>query len=146
MRRIVAITGMALALGSIGAAWAAVDFGKEREAAMKTVGGSMKVSANFVQGKKPFDAATAKASMEKVAAAATAFPTYFPAGSEKADKLAAPAIWTSKADFEARAAKLATDATAAAAAADGGANSFKVAFATVASNCRGCHQTYRLKD
>lgn len=145
MRKIVAIAALALALGGIGAAFAAVDIPKERTSAMKTVGGSMKISAGFVMGKQPFDAVAAKAAMDKLAAAATAFPSYFPDDSKTADKAASPAIWDNKADFEARAAKLASDAKAASAAADGGLASFKTAFATVGSNCQGCHEKYRLK-
>jgi cytochrome c556 len=146
MRRILAIAGFALVLGAAGMAMAAADLGAQREADMKAVGGAVKAASAYVQGNTPFDAAAAKAEMEKVAAAATNFPTLFPAGSETVDKKASPAIWQNKADFEAHAAKLAKDATAAAAAADQGADAFKIAFGTVASNCKACHQSYRLAD
>lgn len=145
MRRMLVLTGLVLAIG-MGGAVAAVDYHKERETAMKTVGGSMKGAAGFATGKTPYDAAAAKAAMEKVEQAATSFPSYFPDDSKSADEVAAPAIWQNKPDFEARAAKLASDAKAAAAAADQGQAQFKTAFATVADNCKGCHQTYRLKQ
>ncbi|MCX5497595.1 cytochrome c [Kaistia dalseonensis] len=145
MRRILAVAGFALTLGIAGMAMAASDLGAQREADMKTIGRSMKAASAFVQG-GTFDAAAAKAEMEKVAAAATNFATLFPEGSEKADGRASPAIWQNKADFEAHAAKLASDATAAATAAGAGADAFKAAFAVVGSNCKGCHQSYRLAD
>lgn len=112
---------------------------------MKAIGGSLKVGFDMVQGKTEFDAAKAKAAMETIAAKATEFPTLFPAGSEKVDGKASPKIWENKADFEEHAAKLASDATAAAAATDS-LDSFKPAIMAVAANCKGCHQLYRLSD
>lgn len=146
MRRLMAVAGFVLVLGATGAALAASDLAAQREADMKAIGGSVKTGFDMVQGKTPFDAAVAKAAMETIAAKATEFPTLFPAGSESADTKAAPAIWTNKADFEARAAKLAGDATAAAAATAGGLDTFKAAIGAVAANCKACHQTYRLAD
>jgi len=146
MRGILAIAGLVLALGTAGAALAASDLAGQREADMKAIGGSLKTGFDMVQGKTEFDAAKAKAAMETIAAKATNFPTLFPEGSETADSKAAPAIWTNKADFEAHAAKLATDATAAAAATEGGVDAFKGAIGAVAANCKACHQTYRLGD
>ncbi|MBZ9934949.1 cytochrome c [Mesorhizobium sp. BR1-1-16] len=146
MRKIIAVIGFTVAVASAGLAMAASDLGKQREADMKAIGGAIKTSAGFAMGKVPFDAAAAKAAMETVAAKATDFPTLFPAGSETADKGASPKIWENKADFEAHAAKLASDAKAAAAAADQGADAFKAAFAVVGANCKSCHQLYRLSD
>lgn len=146
MRRLLAIAGFAVSLGVAGAAMAAADLAAQREADMKAIGGAMKAASGFVQGKTPFDADAAKAAMEKVAAAATNFPTLFPVGSESLSDKAAPAIWQNKSDFEAHAAKLAADATTAAAAAAKGADAFKMAFMDVGGNCKSCHQTYRLPD
>ncbi len=145
MRKIVAVLGVAAMVASASFAMAASDLGKQREADMKAIGGAVKISAGFASGKVPYDAAKAKAAMETIAAKATEFPTLFPAGSETADKNASPKIWENKADFEAHAAKLATDATAAAAASDS-VDTFKTAFATVAGNCKSCHQLYRVAD
>lgn len=146
MRGIWVAAGLVIALATGGAAVAASDLGAQREADMKAIGGSLKTGFDMVQGKTAFDAAKAKAAMEKIAAKATDFPTLFPPGSESADGKASPKIWTDKADFEAHAAKLASDAKAAAAAADGGLDAFKPAIGAVAANCKACHQTYRLSD
>lgn len=146
MRKFIAAIGFTIVVASAGLAMAASDLGKQREADMKAIGGAVKTASQFVSGKVPFDAAGARAAMETVAAKATDFPTLFPDGSQKADGAASPKIWDNKADFEARAAKLASDAKAAATAADSGLDAFKTAFGTVASNCKGCHQAYRLSD
>jgi cytochrome c556 len=146
MRGFLVAASVVVALATGGVAMAASDLGAQREADMKAIGGSLKTAFGMVQGKTDFDAAKAKAAMEKIAAMATNFPTLFPAGSETVDSKASPKIWTDKADFEAHAAKLATDATAAAAAADGGLEAFKPAAMAVAANCKSCHQVYRLGD
>lgn len=146
MRKFFAVTGFAAVVVSAGLAMAATDLGKQRPADMKAIGGAIKTSSEFVSGKAPFDAAAARAAMETVAAKATDFPTLFPDGSQQADDGASPKIWENKADFEARAAKLASDARMAAAAADSGLDAFQTAFGTVASNCKGCHQLYRISD
>lgn len=146
MRGIWVAAGLVITLATGGAALAASDLNVRREADMKAIGGSLKTGFDMVQGKTEFDAAKAKAAMEKIAALATEFPTLFPPGSEKADGKASPKIWTDKADFEAHAAKLATDAKAAAAATDAGLDAFKPAIGAVAANCKACHQTYRLSD
>lgn len=143
MRSLMVGVALVAALATAGAALAAADLGKQREADMKTIGGSVGLVFNMVQGKTDFDAAKAKAALEKVAATATEFPTLFPAGSENADGRASPAIWKDKADFEAHAAKLASDATAAAAA-SGSLDTLKPALETLAANCAGCHKLYRL--
>lgn len=143
MRRLTAGIALVAALATAGAAVAASDFGKQREADMKTIGGSVGIVYNMVQGKTDFDAAKAKAALEKVAATATAFATLFPPGSENADGRASPSIWKNKAEFDAHVAKLASDATAAAAA-SGSLDTLAPALQTVASNCNTCHKLYRL--
>ncbi|MFD2030498.1 cytochrome c [Ancylobacter dichloromethanicus] len=54
-------------------------------------------------------------------------------------------MWTNKADFDARFAKLGTDAAAARAAITDEA-SFKANFPAVVRNCGGCHDNYRQKN
>ena len=57
---------------------------------------------------------------------------------------ALPAIWTSKADFEARLAKWGEESRG-----QGGRvsdlASFRTAFAEVTKNCGGCHELYRAR-
>ncbi|MBN8999790.1 MAG: cytochrome c [Rhizobiales bacterium] len=134
MRGLLAVAGLAALLITSGGAIAASDLGKQREADMKAIGGSVGLVFDMVQGKTEFDAAKAKAALEKVAATATEFPTLFPPGSENADGKASPKIWENKADF------------AAAAATAGGLDALKPAMGAVAANCKACHQMYRLAD
>ena len=97
----------------------------------------------MMQGKTLYDAAAAKAALEKAAAAAEDFPNHFPEGSDQGDTEALPAIWQNKADFDAKAMKLAADARAAAAATDQGEDAFKAAAGAMFGNCKGCHEVYR---
>jgi cytochrome c556 len=76
-----------------------------------------------------------------------AFAGMFPAGSDKGDTLAAPAIWTDRAGFDAINAKTVDAATKMAAAARAGdrtavGDQFKV----MGAACGECHQKYATKD
>ncbi|MCB1544497.1 MAG: cytochrome c [Rhodoblastus sp.] len=117
-----------------------------RQEAMKKAGGAAGTIAKMLKGEAPFDQATAKAAFATMAEVAGTFPDYFPAGSETGfDTEASPKIWENMDDFKAHSAKLEQDATAASmmdlvdAAALGGA------MKTVAANCGGCHELYRIK-
>jgi cytochrome c556 len=112
----------------------------------KIIGPAVKPAALMANGKQEYDAAAAKKSMETIAAAIATFPSLFPPGSENVKDEAAPTIWSDPEGFKAAAAKLETDAKAAAAAADQGLDAFKAAFNTVGEDCGGCHQKYRQKE
>lgn len=76
-----------------------------------------------------------------------AFATMFPPGSDKGDTLAAPAIWTDRAGFDAINKKAVDAATAMAAAARAGdraavADQYKA----MAGTCGECHKAYATKD
>ena len=124
-----------------GHAFAQEDLIEKRQAMMKDNGAQAKVAAQMVQGATPFDAAAAKAAMEKLAANAAEIPADFAPGSEGGDAL--PAIWENFADFEAKAMDLKTAAEAAAVAADQGAEAFGQAFGAVGASCGACHKVYR---
>lgn len=118
----------------------------DRQKLMKGIADATKVSAEMVQGKTPWDAATAKGAMATIAANAEMFPSLFPAGTETGGNTeASPRIWEAKSEFEAISAKLASTAQAAGAAADGGLDAFKPAFGAMAANCKACHQDYRIQ-
>lgn len=114
-----------------------------REALMKDNAQQAGIAGRMVRGENPYDAAAAAAAMTKIAQNMATFPTLFPAGSDTGDTRALPAIWQNMADFQAHAAKLATDATAAAAAAANGKDAFTAAFGAVGQDCNSCHQLYR---
>jgi len=117
---------------------------EKRQALMKDNGDRTKTAGEMAQGKTEYDAAEAKASVEGIAANAEEFPTLFPEGSETGfETRAKPEIWSDTEGFEEISAKLHDDALAAAAAADEGLDAFKVAFGTMAGNCKACHDEYR---
>jgi cytochrome c556 len=124
-------------------AYAQGDVINQRQAIMKSNGAQAGVLGAMVQGNSPFDAAAAKAALETIASNMQTFPTLFPEGSNTGDTKAGPAIWTDMAGFQAQAAKLSADATAAAASATS-LDALKASFPTVASNCGACHSKYRL--
>jgi cytochrome c556 len=117
-----------------------------REKLMEEIGKQAKLLGPMLQGKVPFDAATAKAAAELMAKDARDFPNHFPEGSDTGDTDSLPAIWANKADFEAKAVKFADDAATTAAATDQGEEAFKVAAGAMFGNCKGCHEKYRKPD
>ncbi len=141
MRATIGLSVIALAVAFAGHAFAQDDAIAARQAAMKDNGAQARTAAQMVQGATPFDAAAAKAAMEKLAANAAAIPGEFAPGTEGGDAL--PAIWENFADFEAKALAMQTAAEAAANAADEGQEAFTAAFGAVGQSCGACHQVYR---
>ena len=117
----------------------------QRKAVMKDVGGATRDPGQMLRGQQPFDLAKVKAALATYAEAAAKMPVLYPAGSETGGETqAAPMIWQSKADFDARFAKFGGDAKSALASISDEA-SFKADFPAVLKNCGGCHETYRLE-
>ena len=149
MIRIVVVVGTLL-FGA-GAVMAQQEVAVKQDNLMRAQGKSMYgIILKMTKGEIPYDQKAADDAVAALAESVPTIPSVF-ATNPKEDVVNATygssqKIWQNKADFEARAAKLASDAKAAAAAADGGAASFKTAFAAVGSNCQGCHQEYRLKE
>jgi cytochrome c556 len=118
---------------------------ENREAAMKKNGGAMGALAAIAKGEKDYDAEVVKTSLTTIKEAITVFPTYFPPGSDKDDDEASPKIWENKADFEAKAAKLAADADALLAQLPADKAAVGAAMGTLGKDCAACHESYRLK-
>lgn len=118
---------------------------ENREAAMKKVGGAMGALAAIAKGQKDYDADVVKTSLTTIKETVTVFPTFFPAGSEKDDEEASPKIWENKADFEAKAAKLAADAGALLAQLPADQAAVGAAVGNLGKDCAACHESYRLK-
>ncbi len=117
---------------------------KQRKAAMKELSGAGKSNAQMVKGEKPFDAATAKANLEKIAAAAIKSKDLYPDNSKTGETAALPAVWEKKADFMAKFDKLAADAKAVAASVKD-KDSLAAGIKRVGANCGSCHKDYRAK-
>jgi cytochrome c556 len=74
------------------------------------------------------------------------FPSLFPAGSDKGNTKAAPAIWTDMAGFQKDAMALSTAGESLATAAKAGdATAVAAAFKGIGEACGACHKEYRLK-
>jgi cytochrome c556 len=116
-----------------------------RRAAMKAVGEQNRVATDMIEGKRPFSADDAKKVLATFNDSASKLPNLFPDTSKTGDTNALPVIWENKADFNAKAAKFATEAKTA----EGKVNNldaFKAEMAEVRKNCGGCHQTYRKRQ
>ena len=113
---------------------------------MKTVGTSMRISGAMAKGQTPYDPVKAELTMRAISAVALGIGQYFSADSKTGGKTtAAPKIWEDMKGFNAALAKFSKDAGTAVGAAKSGEDAWKVAFGKVASNCKSCHQTYRVK-
>jgi cytochrome c556 len=115
-----------------------------RQQLMKANGEAAKNAVAILKG-APFKLETVQAALKTFIDAAEKGPALFPPGSDKGKTQALPAVWTDKADFDARFAKLGADSKAALAAITDEA-SFNANFPPIFKDCGGCHKTYRAKD
>lgn len=137
------IVAGAIALG-VSAVVAQTSVIKDRQDAMKAIGAAAKAPGGMLKGTEPFNLATVQASLRTFAENANKSVSLYPEGSGQGDTAAAPKIWQSKADFEAKMKGLADAANKALADIKDEAT-FKTAFPEVAKNCGACHTEYRLK-
>ena len=143
IKRILAVTALCR-LGAT-AVVSAESQADNREATMKKVGRSMGGLAAIAKGEKDYDADVVKTSLTTIKESITVFPTYFPEGSEKDSEEASPKIWENKADFEAKAAKLAADADALLAQLPADKAAVGAAVGVLGKDCAACHESYRIK-
>jgi len=116
-----------------------------RKGLMKGVGSANGAVTQMLDGKQPFEVAKAKAALMTISDNAAKMPPLFPANSKDGDTAALPAIWENKPDFDAKMAKMSTDAKAAADKVTD-LDSLKAGIGTVRQNCGGCHNVYRKKS
>lgn len=135
------VAGLAVAASAVHAQQDAI---AKRKEMMKTVGASAKLSNEMIKGDKPYDAKAAAEAMTKIAGHAD-FTTSFPKGTETGgETTAAPKIWESTSDFEAKHKELVSAAAKAASEAEKGPDAFKAAFGDVGKTCKSCHDLYRI--
>ena len=142
MKRVV----LAVAVAALGvtAVLAQSDPIAARKALMKENGNQSRIAREMIEGKQPFDLAKAKTVLATFAAVSDKGKNLWPDNSKAGDTASLPAVWENKADFDAKLAKLSSDAkTQDASVKD--LDSFKAAMAEVGKNCGGCHNTYRKK-
>ncbi len=138
---------LAIAAGLVSAsAIAAEDPIVTRKAIMSSVGAAAGAGGGMLKGEIPFDPKIAALSLRTMRAAAYSVGDYFPAGSETGmETTASPKIWEDMAGFNEKLAKFRADADAAAESKPETVEAFKTAFGSVAENCKGCHEAYRVK-
>ncbi len=115
-----------------------------RKAILRSFGAASRDPGQMLRGDAAFDLAKVQASLKVFAEGAAKLPALFPESSKTGDTKAAPAIWTEKDKFDALAAKLASDAAAAAGSIKDEA-SFKATMPEVLGTCSACHRSYRLR-
>jgi cytochrome c556 len=145
----------ALALGAVvaeaqapaGAGRQAVE---ERRAVYKLIGANFRPLGAILKGEAQYDAADAKKRLARIAALAPYTAEVFPDVSNlgEPDSKARPEVWTQKADFEAKQKAFIEHVGALVAANDKDqafSDNVKTALTTVAQDCKGCHDDYKLK-
>lgn len=141
---VAAIVAAGLCAAPLGEALAQAEPIAARRAAMKDAGSQFYgVLARMNRDQAPFDAAAASQAFSRTAEQITIALANFPEGSKTGDTRALPAIWDSKADFEALGQAAAAAAKAAVGAPAQGEAAFKTAFAEVNARCGACHEKYR---
>jgi cytochrome c556 len=136
----------ALAVGVQSAVPQNLDVIKQRKETMKKNGDAAGEAVKMMKGEKPFDLAAAQAALKTMADVAAKMPALFPDDAKTGgDTKALPAIWSAKADFDARFAKFGTDAATALKTIKDKA-SFAAAMPAVFNNCGGCHEKYRVPN
>ena len=144
MRRlIVGLAALSVAAVAAGA-YAVEDPIFKRKSLMDANGAAAGAGGAMLKGEAPFNAAVAKSVFQTMHAVAYPYGDYFPAGSDKGDTKASPKIWEDAAGFAAALAKFQKDTDAAIAAKAEDLEAFKAAFGQVASNCKACHDAYRI--
>ena len=109
---------------------------------MKDIGKNFKALVQMSKG--AFDAGMAAQHGNAIAADLEKFKDLFPEGSEKADKVAKPEIWTDRAGFEQARTNAVNAAMALAKVTDAGA--YGDAFKTLGGTCKACHDKYRAEE
>lgn len=120
-----------------------------RQSLLKVTSWNMAPLGDMLRNKAPFDAALVQKNAARIAQLGAMIPDAFSVDTHKATGLKTKAregIWTSKADFDARAndlVKAANDAADAAKSGDKGAT--LKALGAVGKSCGACHDTFKDK-
>jgi len=109
------------------------------------VGWNFSALADMLRGKRDFDGAEFKRRAERVVQLSQMLDEGFPEGSDTGAKTdALPAIWTNRADFDAKLADFQREAAALATAAAGGDEAaIKDQFGKTGATCKACHDNYK---
>jgi cytochrome c556 len=116
-----------------------------RMALMKENQNNAEIVVRMMRGQAPFDAAKVDAAFAQWGDTAQKLPTLFPDNSKSGQKTrAAPKIWMTKADFDAKAAAFAKVVADNREKAKGSVDGLRAAIPAVGNACDACHKDYRL--
>jgi cytochrome c556 len=134
---------VALAAGTASMADSDTDAIKDRQQAMKDVGGAMQNLAAIAKKEAPFDSGIVKRNAGTIAEALKKAAALFPEGSDKGDleTWAMPEIWSDLADFEEK--FQTAEAEAIALQSVNVESAFLPALGKLGNSCKACHQPYR---
>lgn len=121
---------------------------EQRQANFKQIGKAFKGVSDALKQSTP-DVAVIKANASTLAALSTKLPTWFPRGTGKESGVkteAAPAIWTKPAEFKAAAEKFAAAASGLRLASAGDPAQIAPAAGALGATCKGCHESFRVKE
>ena len=122
-----------------------------RRTEMKAMGSHIYGALNRMQrGQEPYDQAKVDAAFVQFAASLQKLPTLFPQGSVSGTKpgenfRTSDKIWTEKAAFDGRFAKLAKDAADTKPKVTN-LDALKAAYPAIRQTCDSCHETYLIKN
>jgi len=134
---------VALAAGTASMADSETDAIKDRQQAMKDVGGAMQNLAAIAKKEAPFDSGVVKSNAGTIAEALKKAAALFPEGSDKGDleTWAMPEIWSDLSDFEEK--FQTAEAEAIALQSVKVESAFLPALGKLGNSCKACHQSYR---
>ncbi len=123
---------------------------ESRKAEFTLIGNFFRWFGAVARGNAPYDEAEAKKRAERIVFLASLLDESFPDISNvgEPDSKAKPEIWKEKAEFEKKLAKFKDDARVFAEAVSkekGATEGFKTAVANLGQDCKGCHNSYKVK-
>jgi cytochrome c556 len=132
-----------LAIGTASMADSIADAIKDRQQAMKDIGGAMQNLASIAKKEAPFDSGVVKSNADTIAKALKRSAVLFPEGSITGDveTWAMPGIWSELADFEKKFEMAEAEAVALQSVTS--ESEFPPALGKLGNACKACHQTYR---
>ena len=146
MMRLIAISLTVIAGCMSATAFAADDPITARKGLMKSMGAAAGVGGGMIKGEIPFDPKVAMLVLATANGVSHSLGSFFPEGSDAGmETTASPKIWEDMAGFSGRISEFQADTQAAFDSKPADLEAFKAAFGSVAENCKGCHENYRVK-
>ena len=143
-----AVAATGIQASAVNAGPSAADAVKARQQVLKGLEANMKPLAAIARGRADADKATMVKHAKNIAAYSRKIDPAFAMDTSKSgvDSDAKPGIWSSKADFNKKAAALVSSSNGLVAAANSGdLGKFRTSLMAVGQSCKDCHQSYRAK-